>query len=464
MMEKKTRKNDLLVRFVSEFKGNERDYKTVCASVKRKLRALLDREGIIAIVSARVKDPDRLLRKLKDRDKKRHYSDAEHIFQDIHDLVGARIALYFPSDAEKLLTLLEKDFELQEPPKLFPEKVDLPLEEEIDDDGTIRKVQKFTASKRKIYPGYAPRRFDGYCAVHYRVKMKYPPALNVPNPTIEIQVASVLMHAWSEVEHDLAYKNMMGQVSMEEYEALDEINGLVIAGEVALNRLDRLSQERLRKDGVLDTVYVLAAYLSDWLESRKKDWIKAQLDADGTLTEASLLDKAAKERLFELGNVKSLFDRYTGGGKKNRDTRRKVRSDLKDLDYEPAEPLAEQLLALHEMPEITKPPAPKKKAEPVFEVSDPGLLGAYLVDWINLQRSLRNALRAHGFQGSGDGDVYRFVVENFELSEQLRKSYQALHLERNKIIHGNFSPAATYLKKQREGIAAFLELMEAERG
>lgn len=451
-MEKKTRKNDLLVKFVSEFKRNERDYKTVCASVKRKLRAMLDREGIIAIVSARVKDPDRLLRKLKERDERKHYADREHIFRDIPDLVGARIALYFPSDAEKLLNLLEKDFELQEPPKLFPEKAAL----------TGADAEKFTASKRKIYPGYAPRRFDGYCAIHYRVKLKYPPALNVPNPTIEIQVASVLMHAWSEVEHDLAYKNMMGQVSMEEYEALDEINGLVIAGEVALNRLDRLSQERLRQEGVLDSVYVLAAYLNDWLESRKREWVKAQQDGGSALTEAALYQKAVDERLFELGDVKSLFAMYTNGGKKTWDTRKNVKNDLKDLEYEPAEPLAEQLLALHEMPEITKPPAPKKKAEPIFEVSDPGLLGAYLVDWINLQRSLRNALRAHGFQGSGDGDVYRFMAENFELSEQLRKSYQALHLERNKIIHGNFSPTAAYLKKQREGIAAFLALMEEE--
>ena len=33
---------------------------------------------------------------------------------------------------------------------------------------------------------------------------------------IEIQVASVLMHAWSEVEHDLVYKPLSGTLSEEE--------------------------------------------------------------------------------------------------------------------------------------------------------------------------------------------------------------------------------------------------------
>ena len=47
---------------------------------------------------------------------------------------------------------------------------------------------------------------------------------------IEIQVASVLMHAWSEVEHDLVYKPLQGTLSDEELAILDELNGLVLAG------------------------------------------------------------------------------------------------------------------------------------------------------------------------------------------------------------------------------------------
>ena len=57
------------------------------------------------------------------------------------------------------------------------------------------------------------------------------------NSKTEIQVASVLMHACSEVEHDLVYKPLNGTLSEEELAILDELNGLVLAGEIALERL-----------------------------------------------------------------------------------------------------------------------------------------------------------------------------------------------------------------------------------
>lgn len=60
-------------------------------------------------------------------------------------------------------------------------------------------------------------------------KLKYAPV------RLEIQVASVLMHAWSEVEHDLVYKPLQGTLSDEELSILDELNGLVLSGEIALN-------------------------------------------------------------------------------------------------------------------------------------------------------------------------------------------------------------------------------------
>ena len=456
----KSRKKELLVRFVGEFKRDEKEYKAVCSTVKRKIKSLLDAEGIMAIVTARVKDPDRLLQKLKNRDTKKNYATREDIFRDIPDLVGARIALYFPSDAVKLQALLEKEFVLQEPPKGFPGSMDVPPEIE---DG--KAVQKYTASLRKVYPGYAGRRFDGYCATHYRVRLKWSPALSIPDPTIEIQVASVLMHAWSEVEHDLAYKNMMGQVSMEEYEALDEINGLVIAGEVALNRLDRLSQARLVREGAkLSSHFALATYLENWLSERRTEWRKAQREQGVPDEELDKLE--AEGKLFALGDAKALFHMYTNGGKKTWDTRRVVKNDLKELDFDPAVPLVIQLEAMHTAlkgaMDLPKAPGPRKKAEPPFRVEDPALLGEYLCDWIELQRQLKAALRAQGWKVSGDSEVWTVMSENFDLSEELRKAYKPLYLERNKIIHGNYIPTSARLTAQREAMAEFLRLLEQE--
>lgn len=59
---------------------------------------------------------------------------------------------------------------------------------------------------------------------------------------VEVQVASVLMHAWSEVEHDLVYKPLQGGLSTEEYAILDELNGLVMAGEIALESVIKLAK------------------------------------------------------------------------------------------------------------------------------------------------------------------------------------------------------------------------------
>lgn len=61
---------------------------------------------------------------------------------------------------------------------------------------------------------------------------------------IEIQVASVLMHAWAEVEHDLLYKPLGGEPLLGEHAILDEINGIVMAGEIALERLQNAMKLR----------------------------------------------------------------------------------------------------------------------------------------------------------------------------------------------------------------------------
>ncbi|KAK7432108.1 hypothetical protein QQZ08_001398 [Neonectria magnoliae] len=79
--------------------------------------------------------------------------------------------------------------------------------------------------------------FAGYRATHLRVELgSKDPSIDIQYTTtmIEIQVASLLMHAWSEVNHDLAYKTLNGTPSDGELRILDGINGLVCTGEVLL--------------------------------------------------------------------------------------------------------------------------------------------------------------------------------------------------------------------------------------
>lgn len=208
---------------------------------------LLREHGIRAIVTSRAKDPTRLRHKLLQREPELGYESAEHITADIADLAGARIALYFPGDHDRTDALITETFKI-ETIKVYPAKS--------NENSTNTETRN----------SYTPR-FDGYCAHHYRIHLK-PESLQSDQhrflqARIELQVASVLMHAWSEVEHDLAYKPQSGTLSHEELAILDEINGMVIAGEIALSRLQRAVEARVsrQQDSRFKNHYELASYL-----------------------------------------------------------------------------------------------------------------------------------------------------------------------------------------------------------
>ena len=176
---------------IQDMRTAEFIYEERCHRAAQMVDGLIKQKGIMAIVTSRVKDPDRLQEKLirRDRDEGKNYQSFEDIYRNIPDLMGIRVALYFPNDAQKIAGILAPQFEIVRS-KVYPARID-----EYDS----YRDQGFTAYKRRVYPGYEGRRFDGYCAVHHHVRFAHPdgetPELD---PVIEIQVASLLMHAWSE--------------------------------------------------------------------------------------------------------------------------------------------------------------------------------------------------------------------------------------------------------------------------
>lgn len=160
------------------------------------------------------------------------------IFSDIVDLAGVRVALYFPGEQEQVDKLIFQLFNQLEDKKTFREEDD---------------------AKRD-------KRFSGYSAVHYRVQLKEQDLGELDKryakARIEIQVASVLMHAWSEVQHDLVYKQLGGDLSDQERAILDQLNGLVIAGEISLQMLQQAGENRVARNGRnFLNHYELAAHL-----------------------------------------------------------------------------------------------------------------------------------------------------------------------------------------------------------
>lgn len=229
--------------FVTAYTREFDFYQAAARSCSEKCEALLAERGVRAILSHRAKRPAKLFAKLNQRNPKEGYKTGEQIREDIPDLAGVRIALYFPGDRDRVKSIIRDNFDVKTE-KNFPK------------DG-----------KKRL-----EKRFEGYCADHYRVQIRDSgldeSTKQYAAAKIEIQVGSVLMHGWAEVEHDLIYKPESGNLSEDEHAILDELNGMVIAGEIALERLQRAVERRLsQEDVVFDSHYELAAYLHKWLRN-----------------------------------------------------------------------------------------------------------------------------------------------------------------------------------------------------
>ena len=423
----------LIADFMKEFREKRPQYEELCHRAAQMVDGLIKQKGIMAIVTSRVKDPDRLQEKLirRDQEEGKNYQSFEDIYKNIPDLMGIRVALYFPNDAQKIAGILTPQFEIVRT-KVYPAPID-----EYDD----YRAQGFTAYKRRVYPGYEERRFDGYCAIHHHIRFAGESDGFVP--VIEIQVASLLMHAWSEVEHDLAYKNKMGKVSREEYEVLDEINGLVLAGEIALRRLDQLSRQRIEQEsGPIASHYILQTYLDKWQD-----------------------DHGQGGR--DLGNVETLFKLYQ---MKDMLSRPQVDAELAKLLRRGEggdEPLADRLIDQFENKTMVK----KVVADAVTKLNglDPEThhqtqLGKFMAKWNKLEKSVQAALKTRGYKAYNSAVTWHLVVEEYALTGPIRESYHRLRLERNKIVHGYVPTTAAGFERLNAEMDHLLEMLKEEYG
>lgn len=127
-------------------------------------------------VAARAKSPDRFLGKAKKRDDDGR-PKYEHPFEQIQDLIGARIIVFYKQDVDAVCEIVERYFRHIESKVLAP-----------------AETNKF-----------------GYVGMHY--------ILAIPEDVIaddvdrdktpqffELQIKTLFQHAWSEAEHDVGYK------------------------------------------------------------------------------------------------------------------------------------------------------------------------------------------------------------------------------------------------------------------
>lgn len=152
-------------------------YKLFANKIEELITSILEANSIIPhSVTSREKDPKSLKNKIM-----REGRDYEKPLQQITDLAGVRIITYFPTDVDRIYPILEKEFS-------------------IDEENSV--------DKRKTKD---PTAF-GYASVHLVVKLtperaKLPEYAAFKTLKCEIQLRTILQHAWAEIEHDIVYKS-----------------------------------------------------------------------------------------------------------------------------------------------------------------------------------------------------------------------------------------------------------------
>ena len=403
---------DLIAQFVSRYRKEYDFYEQACRMAAQVLDSNLQSAGVRAIVTSRAKNPTRLETKVKQRAMKKAYASVDEIYEDIVDLSGVRVALYFPAEREEVGRIIKSIFVPVVEPKEFP------------------------APEQPTYK----KRFSGYWATHYRVRL--PETLlnesqkRYAEARIEIQVASVLMHAWSEVEHDLVYKPLQGQLSEDEYAILDELNGLVLAGEIALERLQRAGDLRVSAhDREYTNHYDLASSLVEM--------------ARGKLAGLNIHDAV-------IGRVDLLFYLLREVGLNTPEQLAKYVSAL-HTDFE-RRPLAEQVIdqvlsedparyATFEQIRLLDVPVTAPSASDLPRVTQSEAIGHFISLWIEYEKMIRTYAASKGFKEFGMPSLR--VLRSVEgLPEGVAEAAERLRRFRNQLVHGIEVPDAEFIHAQ----------------
>jgi hypothetical protein len=239
------------------------------------------------------------------------------------------------------------------------------------------------------------------------------------------------MHAWAEVEHDLVYKPLGGDLSEEEYATLDQLNGLVIAGEIGLETLQKAGETRVASSGrQFANHYDLAVYLLG----------RAASISNKTISESGL------------GRVDLLFDMLAKIGIT---TSRQLKRYLEALhDNFEQRPLADQVIDalliedptrydLYRTVRAQRPWLPVQSAS--GEEESYRQVGLFMAKWIELEVLLRQSVPAKRPNGVAI-PFGRDLVQQGLLDENMASEFDRLRRVRNSLVHGIETPAPEELE------------------
>ncbi|MEX5307663.1 hypothetical protein RF644_18110 [Kocuria sp. CPCC 205258] len=411
--------------FVGEYERQFDFWDASARTARGLLEAELASSGLRAIVTSRAKSVDRLREKLHRRNLDAQYPSVAAIRDDIADLAGVRVALYFPGQMDEAEQIIRATLDVRH-------KKGFPSAKPVDLKATApRPVTGDSTVQSSVPVVERPQRFSGYGARHFRVHIpvsrlsaeqeRYASAL------VEIQVASVLMHAWSEVEHDLVYKPLEGELSPSEYALLDQLNGLVLAGEIALEQLQMAGDQRVAaaKTPFRDH-YELAEFLRTHLATLGIDL------TDATLGRVDVLFNFLAD---ESSATASAIEPYL---------------DLLEQDFE-HRPVAEQLADLmlsgnksrydaysRAMSASRHPSALRRSsvAGPKGNSLETLALGEFVASWVLLETVLKDLYRTDGARLPPLTVLFRRLGDEELISQEQYAELDMMRELRNRVFHG----------------------------
>lgn len=233
---------------VAEYQKIRPLYEAFAGIIQSILREALSEANIkVSSIEPRAKSLESLERKAAtpstEDPEKPKYLDP---LSQITDLAGARVITFFPKTVKEVDSILNDQFDIRE---------------KSDKSTTLEQEDRF-----------------GYQSIHYLVslgqdRLSLPEYIRYKGLIAEIQVRTVLQHAWAEIEHDIQYKSLevapvairrrfmalagLLEIADREFQAIQD-------DDVTLSQKARLSVRR----GELERVEITPDALKEYLDRR----------------------------------------------------------------------------------------------------------------------------------------------------------------------------------------------------